>query len=90
MFEASSVLPKTKSSLGIQRFRQTMQKMLKQDLLLTRGKYKKSINKRQKIRQKITSGPPALTANAYNFSIDDGGENKKAKDTKKVCHKTKP
>ena len=34
MFEASSVLPKTKSSLGIQRFRQTMQKMLKQDLLL--------------------------------------------------------
>ena len=44
---------------------------------------------KDELGEKIVKKFVGLRAKTYSYLIDDGSENKKAKDTKKKCHKKK-
>ena len=79
-------------------FRKTLQKMLKQDLRLQilnqtehclREKIKKNGLMKHELGGKIMKKVVGLRAKTQSYLIDEGSEDKQAKDTKKVCHKIK-
>ena len=61
----------------------TLQKMLKLDRLLPKGKNKKVIQlMKNELTGKIVIKFVGLRAKSYSYLIDDGSEDKKAKNTK--------
>ena len=79
-------------------FRKTLQKMLKQDLTLQilnqtehylRKKIKKYGLMKHELGGEIMKKVVELRAKTQSYLIDEGSEDKEAKDTKKVCHKIK-
>ena len=61
------------------------------DMALPKGKNKKVlILMKDKLGGKIMTKFVGLRAKTYSYLKDDDSEDKKAKGTKKVCHKKKP
>ena len=60
------------------------------DILLPKGKNRKVIGvMKDELAGKIMTKFLALRGETYSYFIDDGSEDKKVKDTKKVCNKIK-